>query len=1122
MKKLYAKVAVTGVLLMGTLVAMAVEKRDYFRADKGVPAVVTTGVTTDKVAKKSSMRPSRVTAGGTDLYGYVYDWDKKKNYDYGLYEFQADGSYKLKWADPRKELNQLVVSGYYLDGYVYGYAESLPDETGLPLSSNYFVQIDMQTGKTVKSTRVDLDWTVGYPVSPLAYNPEDGYFYFFGFKNNGNSFIRATPENPGNMECVKSLSGDLQKELMYSFAYCPEDKAFYGMNLNGQFCRINTAGEQTVIANVPDKSDQATYQAGLAWAPNERVFYWNSISSSNESRIYTVTREGDFNLEGVSKDNVCLNYMFTPEHKTILAAPETPEIESISFENGSTSGTLTFTMPSKLQNGNAISSAYSYSLTVDGQVHVTETAQPGSKVKGEFRGLSTGKHLLGVYCTYEGQSCEPATRLVYVGYDKPLAPADVKMTASKISWTAPKTGENGGYVDAAALTYNVKVTDRSGREVFSTTTSSTSTDYNIPTSNLSVYTAYVTAVNHGQESVAGSSEGRVAGDYLRLPAEFAPIEEDMALMTIVDRNNDKMSWDFLIDENNPLKSNTFYSGYGEGTAMDDYLFLPAMYFDSADVLYQFAMDASRWSPRNSKEYLEVVLATEPTYDGVLQTVIEKKQINCAFDLRGNQTSDFDRLTASFKVLRPGTYYIGIHCVSDVGQDGVIVRNIRVSDDNVAPTSPKAPTQVSARAGANGALEATVTVTLPKLDMSDNAIAADETLTAHVSCESDVAVTGKPGDRVQATVKTLQGLNHVKVVVTNSRGENSPEAGTDVFTGENIPDYVQNIRGELSDDNATLKISWDAPTQGADGGYINPANITYIVYQRDPSAYEDAQWVFLENVGSATSYTFAPDMQDNYTLAVAAVNVAGRGNLSYATSVVGPTFDIPMEETFGKYSGRPDLTPWIIHAGSYSAEWSILSLSQADNIFAGKSGHAMMATGTAGNTGRVGAPRFNTKKSAHAALKISSYAGSRAAETKVYGYSTNHTDRLYEICTLPWGTSSNEIVTGTYELPAELLGEGWVQILIQPTFRKSNEMFVMTSFKVEASNSVNGLNGDNAEVVAGNGEIAVNGAEGLAVAVISADGKVMSNVVAKASERFSVPSGIYVVRVNGESYKVIVK
>lgn len=1131
MRKTYAITLTMAMALTGAVWAAAVvpsHPRDYFRKGDGVPEAFTTGKTTLQRAQLPNVGPQRTTAGGTDLYGYAYYWDKGSNMTYGLYEFQTDGSFKLKWVDPRMSNSQLTTTGFYLDGSIYGYALSLADASGAPITGSHFVEIDFQSGKLLTARPVELDWEKGQPTGAMAYNPNDGYFYFYGFRNYTNTLMRSTVKKPNVIETVKSLSENIANEYMFTMAYCPEDRMFYGVNLNNQFVKMDTKGNQTVIAEVPDKDKQASYQIGLTWAPNEKVFYWNAIDNSDQSRIYTVTREGNFNLEGASDDNVWFSWFVTPEKRFVARAPETPEIQGVEFTRGSTTGTLNFTMPTRLQNGTEISGEYSYTLMLDNEVYATATAKAGDFVKGQYNSIADGKHLFGVYCTYDGHSCDPATTIAHVGNDIPLPPTNVRLTETSVQWTAPTAGVNDGFIDTPQLRYNVKVQNKDGDVLFETSTSQVSCTYKLPTDDRNIYTAIVTAECHGFTSEPARSNNLVAGTYMSLPMRFAPTADDMMLLTVADNNHDGVTWSYYYDGEYPLQSNSLLSGYTESqTPMDDYIFLPAVYLDDPERLYQVSLNATAWSPRFRGEYLEVVLATSPDYDGVIQSIIDQERIGCAFDLRGNQVADWDRLAGTFKVMDPGVYYIGIHCNSAAGQAGVLVRNIEVLGGSVYGTSPQVPQNIVATAAKNGELKANVLVRLPRLTMEEKEIPDDETLTATVKCQSTVTVSGKPGERVTAEVETLQGDNTISVIVANSKGHQSPESFTTVFTGEVTPEAVDHINGEVSDDMRTLTLTWECPKSGVNGGYINPGNITYNVYRYAPNGLSN--WTLLENVGKATSYTFRPSKQDRYTIGIEAVNAAGGSVLSHGTAIVGPAYKLPMTETFQTRLANTDLEPWVIYDTGFACGWTITALKNLNEEVFGRDifdpdndTQAMIGSGEKGQNGRVGAPRFETSKHDSGSIVVTSYTGELAAATKLYLYSTHNSEQLYELGTLPFNTDQ-EFQTTTFTIPEKFLDEPWVQLLFQPTFRSDESFMALTNVTVNGSASVQSLFGEAQSIMGLKGKIAVNGLEGSMLTIATPDGRtVYSGNVESAAATYSAEPGIYMVKAGKLARKVLVK
>ncbi len=70
-----------------------------------------------------------------------------------------------------------------------------------------------------------------------------------------------------------------------------------------------------------------------------------------------------------------------------------------------------------------------------------------------------------------------------------------------------------------------------------------------------------------------------------------------------------------------------------------------------------------------------------------------------------------------------------------------------------------------------------------------------------------------------------GMVNFVVVLTNEAGD-SPKASTKCFVGNGVPAAPKNVHAEYV--NGAMNVTWEAVTASADGGYVNPDQVTYTV------------------------------------------------------------------------------------------------------------------------------------------------------------------------------------------------------------------------------------------------------------------------------------------------------
>ncbi len=130
--------------------------------------------------------------------------------------------------------------------------------------------------------------------------------------------------------------------------------------------------------------------------------------------------------------------------------------------NGAMSANLSFVLPSRTIAGNALEAITKMDIYRDNVLLETFGAglKPGMPFTYTDTKASAGENVYTVYvCNDRGQGLETAAS-VYVGEDIPLTVRNLQVTDMgggevKLTWEAPLTGQNGGFVNADKLTYTI-------------------------------------------------------------------------------------------------------------------------------------------------------------------------------------------------------------------------------------------------------------------------------------------------------------------------------------------------------------------------------------------------------------------------------------------------------------------------------------------------------------------------------------------------------------------------------------------------------------------------------------------------------------------------------------------
>lgn len=1038
----------------------------------------------------------------------IYAWNiySKNETPFGLYRLDGD-NVTMTWADAFYDIEgSKLKNGFLRDGVLTGV--SLGEFFGY-VTGMWQVSYDFATGNVISSSELALNDAPYY--ERMAYNPEDGYVYGVGKEYHagftGYVFMRSAPDDLSTAEVISRVEDGQRLEAM---CYCARDNAFYGANASGDFVRIDTDGTYTSLFRI-DAEYSPIYFGALLYSDAEKIFYW-SYSTDEESYLATIddlTQKVNVYAE-LEYANQLAFYVTPTEPVLDPMQPLAPELAEKGFADGETSGFLSYTVPDRLEDGSAVSGEMTAVMMLDGNLSEERKCSPGETVRFEFTDLERGYHTFGMYVVCNGHQSSVCASNFFVGCDNPLPPADVALADGMLTWSPVTEGVNGGYVDAAGIRYVVSV---NGSPVGDT--HETEWKLELPQDHpLAPYAVTVTAVSLGYESDPSASVQTVAGKPLTLPMTIKPTAEEAAICTVTDNNLDNVYWLYSAEKE------CFIIGYSApGIWCDDWLFMPPFVVEDASESLALEFETAIRSAMFSAEEMEVYVGKSPVVDDMTIPVVE----SLVPEAVEPSTQLYSYL---FNVPEPGVYYVGFHLKSEPDQGGMILKNIRVEDNNIGPDSPAAPTCLSVKAGENGKLEAEVSFTFPTETFGGDALPAGEKLTAVVeSAVGRAEVTGAPGETGVAVVATEQGDNHISVSVLKGV-KGSPKATVSVYCGVYAPMHTKVTSISTSPDMMSVTITWDPVTTGVGGGFIIPEDVTYDIYTVVKNGGA-SDWKYLASAGSATSYTYdCPEGMPQQVLQIGVVAENAAGNDGYVASsrdLVGTPFALPMKETFN--NSDEAVEPWVIYSPSaaYNAEWRVGSLESAGLEYEGCQ-YALIAQTSKGegSKGKIGMPRFSTMGADAVTVELYMYKGSDSPKVSITGADYYATDMI-TLFTLVPSDDSRDFGLVEFELPAELLGKPWVQLYIDVEFNDYEEVAAISTINIRT-----GCSGV-AEIAAGGSVRGLDGfimAEGLAgktLRVSDLSGRqILSTTVRGESAMIPASSGIYVVETDGIRRKIVVK
>lgn len=996
---------------------------------------------------RSALRAMKSGDAANDLYGWLIYSSTALD---GFMELGYDGSMKQYFTDATLLSDNYTVNAMWLDGEQIGMIVSSADDEYIYGFWYYLFNADGTVAETVTLSAGDMFYR-------CAYNYSDKKVYGFNFSSAGD--FQWSTFDPATKTMEPLVTG-------VSTSVYPGRGMTYNTR-GGYFVGLKSATSSNVVKI--DPATAATETLGTLTLP--QYIFGFGYSSSKDSYVLNQVSTSGCSLDLIDPTTLAITssspYSGIVEFSQIVEAepeiityddnaPKAATDLTASFVDASLTGKIKFALPTSTIGGVAILGNVNYVVNVDGKFLKRGVAAAGSTVTIAVDTEVEGVHNISVVCTLGTVQGPPAELEIYTGNDTPMAPSAVYMEGSKVTWTAVTEGVHAGYINPSAVTYNVYI---NGKQIASGVRQLECPSKLDPKEPVDFYVASVEAVFDGKVSEKTCSEAEAYGGPMNLPAALEPTDQQASLFTIINANNDTRAITYSSLTINSESVPVFAYTYSTANAADEWLFLPAMNFSDPEKLYEFSMNAFRhYSLSTYVEKFEVKLATAPTAASVVADVMPVTTVNNTYSSAYTyELANYYK--ANFSVPAAGVYYIGIHVVSDKNRRYLYMRDFKVSENaSLTVHSPNAVSDLKAVAGENGALTADVTFTLPTADFSGNVYAEDKELSAEVVVEGcdDTTVTGKPGESVSTTIKTLQGDNTVTVTVYDGTitGE---AASTTVYTGVSALSAVEDFQGVISEDNMSVTLSWKAPTTGSDGGYINTTGITYYLTQVDETGQ---YWELAGKIGvdvyEQTITLPEGTPVDEYVLGVVGMNEAGFGNVTGDSFVLGTPYATPLNENFS--DGNIEFGPLFTYKSTGATAYFTIGNPYSINSYIRPLATADRRTGIICYPGSLTSskyvdcgfilPPMTTVGLDKPAFGLEVCAG---AVDKMYVYASTYGVEETLIATFNKADYAdlavNNVTMLTVDLPEQFYNRPWIQMSVRADAGSRSQALIMYSYKV---------------------------------------------------------------------------
>lgn len=500
-------------------------------------------------------------------------------------------------------------------------------------------------------------------------------------------------------------------------------------------------------------------------------------------------------------------------------------------------------------------------------------------------------------------------------------------------------------------------------------------------------------------------------------------EAEQAQAAIYDANDDQST--FTFENHTSTGSKVARYRYNSSNAADDYLVFPGVEL-KAGAKYKVALDAASYSD-SYPERIEVVAGKVAKVSELTIPVIAATDV---------ATKEFINVSNNeFTVTEDGTYFIAVHAISDKNQFYLYVDNFSVAE--LDESAPAAVSDLAVAADAQGANKATVSFTVSAQTIAGAALTEAVSYVVKRDGEEIKAETKAAGETVSFEDAVEAAGYYTYSVTVSCAGKTSEAATLKAYIGYDTPDAVSNIT--IADKSSSVDIAWEAPTKGAEGYVINPADFKYNIYPVEmvefwgmtfPSTdYENPYATGLTETSANVAFdTNSGEMGFTY-FAVTTTNTTGESDDAYGVVVTGAPYQMPFAESVA----GGELSYWWGTSCDANNNYLDGGLYLGESASDGDGGSLQMVAKTAG---------WMTVESGKIAL-----AGA-VNPVFTFDYSGDVAAQLTISVITPKGVKDNvaTFTTGADFAPAtvslaEFANEDWVRVIITGTFAAAGNAFV---------------------------------------------------------------------------------
>ncbi len=914
-----------------------------------------------------------------------------------------------------------------------------------------FVQNMVTSEVEIRWKRIEV--ATGRELSPLSFGGQTyAYLYSMAYDEANDRFVGLAMDlNSGGMGILVIVDcqgrddnwtvlnngniGGTEGNFMGALAYNPADQSIYGLKDNGRMYMVDVDWGDTMVVKEFDQNEwflvpEYPFSMPMTYSPRDRAMVTVYRDNVNERMLLGyIDMDDNSGVMGQELNPISfVSTLYCADSYADDEAPDAPALTAVAFDGPALSGTISFTAPEVTFAGEKLTSNVLMTLTLNGEEYFSKVMAPGEAATLDLQ-LPEGFYSAELVATPEGDKTlvSPAARQAfYVGHDNPMPPTDLVLADDVLSWKAPADGEHGGYVDLSGLTYDIYLDAAKLNEA-----PVSGCSFKLPEiETLGRRTLTVTATADAHTSAPSEGLVTVIGRALSLPISMQPDSEQVKLFNTVNSNGDENEFKYTMVDGHPA----FRIATGYYYQMpDDWVFLPQANFSSAEVVYALQMlYCNAYQAPEHLDNLEIWIGSAADPEHMYRQV---------YSHADHVTPEPVELEARFTVPAAGDYVVGIHAT---GGDQYKYRGVTLSDFRLAAvegSSVYAPDDavVTVDAAPEGRLAAMIHLTAPTVALNGTTLDGPVTFTA--SCGAHTATCqvepGKSGD-MELEVDA-DGYHEIAILPSNAHGEGITRYYR-VFCGMDKPDYPDNVMGMASADNLTYTLTWEAPSEGVNGGFVDPTKLTYEIYLYRAGGSH----LYLASTDKLTyTYEYGAQAQSYPSLGVCAVNELGdKSEITFVADYLGIPNELPMTELFG-YT-KFDYKWQAASTGEYSGSaWD--SVSSMDGMGIGDpafNAGALMCSNLGGGNGfgKLIATKFSSLNYPAINLTLRFWDYPEAADVEIWACSEGKREEV-KIASITPERGTPKWVDWVVPLPEDYLDQPWVQLNVRCDVSKGRSLLI---------------------------------------------------------------------------------